>query len=302
MLFFYNIFGLSIASEIELPEASPLPATENPQVTVELGSVNAASFRNNNDKAWRHYSIEPMHTIFGCSAGIFDIRDGSRICIDPVPGAEHSKLRMFLLGSAMGAIQVQRGRIPIHGGAILSGNQGIIISGSPGAGKSTMTSALVHRGFKYLSDDVSSIATENGKPMIIPAYPQLKLIRDACISLGYDPNTLHMVDRERDKFACRNRRDWYGKPVCAGMLVRLISVKAGEPMHAQPVTGRYKLAAVAGSLYRHWMHLREGRLPPEEFKKILSIASAVKIFDVRIPRGDIMENACNLTKILEISP
>lgn len=299
----YQIFGLRLESEIPLPEAS-VCAREGPaEVRVERGTVDLTGYQDRLGQAWWQDVPSKDRVIFGCRGGIFDIRDGCRILVQASREAPPEMIRMFLLGSAMGAVQIQRGRIPLHGGAVVSKGQGVVITGHPGAGKSTMTAALVRSGFKFLSDDVSGIYLAEGKAMVAPAYPQMKLIRDACLGLSYDPAELPLVDAARDKFAIRDRARWQGEPAEARMLVRLVRGQPGDPLTARTVSGKAQVDMMLESLYRPWMHQEKGRLPPREMKRILSVAAKLRMMEVRVPRGaDLQGIARELAASLDMQP
>lgn len=115
------------------------------------------------------------------------IADGREITICACDGASWDDIRLYLLGSAMGAILHQRGMLPFHGSTVCAGNRAITFSGPSGIGKSTLAAALVARGYRMLADDVSAISfTDAGVPMVNPGMPQLKLREDAGRQLGRD--------------------------------------------------------------------------------------------------------------------
>src|SRR5207248_7631775 len=45
----------------------------------------------------------------------------------------------------------------IHAGVVATGENCILLPASPGSGKSSLTAALVKRGFRYFSDEVSLV-------------------------------------------------------------------------------------------------------------------------------------------------
>ena len=302
----YMGFGLIIESALELPELLPLESgTPDVQVlfcSVDISEVYPPGAEAPPKGAWWQAKLSQTKLLFGCHAGIFEITSGSRINIDVAPDAAPETIRMFLLGSALGgAIQIQRGRIPIHGGSIVLHDQAMIITGTQGAGKSTMTSALVKNGFKYLTDDVSSVELFGTSFFVHAAYPQRKLVRDACTVLGLNTENLPVIDTTRDKFAIRDPENWHGTAAPLRMLIELVPADAGEKLRSEPVNGHAKLSLLMRSLYRDRMHFNNQQLPPEEFKKILNIAAALDALRIYIPRrlDDILLLAENLAEELE---
>jgi len=283
-------FGLIIDSPFPLPEALPVRQETPADVTVAIGTVigdfttaDAFIYAREN-RTWWYNATTQSRILFNCKSGLFDIRCGNEIMIQLYPDADMENVKIFLLGSAMGAVQAQRGRIPIHGGAVVTQNGAAIITGSQNAGKSTMTSAFIHNGYKYLTDDVSSISIVDGRVEIIPAYPQRKLVRDACIPLGYDPDGLILVDDERDKLAIRDRDNWQDEPIVLTAIIELYRETVDNNVSVELVTGREKLNAVFRNLYRFWMHIPAEGIEPAEFKKMLTIAAQADIYRVGVPR------------------
>ena len=304
----YLAFGLVVDSPISLPEACPAEPDAVADVAVVCGSVrddfpkDGYFYEAREKRSWWQSMPEETCTIFNSPVGLFEIRNGDEITVQLYPDADMELVKIYLLGSAMGAIQVQRGRIPVHGGAVASRRGAVIITGGQGAGKSTMTSAFVHNGYQYLTDDVSSVSLDGGQASVIPAYPQRKLVRDACAPLGYDPDNLALVDGSRDKFAVRDRENWRQDPADICAIVELYPKGAGEDISALLVTGHEKLACVTRNLYRMWMHVPDGAIKPEVFKKILTIAAQAEIYRVGVPRdiNNIAGIAHDIAEALEI--
>ena len=305
----YYAFGLTIDSPIRLPEAAAADDGVAVDVMVTIGGsdINVPDdryFREAREKrSWWQVAPEENRLVFNCPAGLYEIKDGREIRIQPYPDANEETLKIFLLGTAMGAAQIQRGRMPIHGGAIATNRGAMIVTGGQGAGKSTMTSAFVHNGYRYLTDDVSSVDIIDGQALIIPAYPQRKLVRDAMGPLGYDPEEAVIVDNARDKFAIRDKDNWRREPLKLSLIIELFPVGEGDGVSAQSIAGKDKLGHVAKSLYRGWMHAPSGNLAPQEFKKILTIAAQADICRVGVPRGidRISDIAGDIASLLDIS-
>ena len=104
------------------------------------------------------------------------------------PRPNDNDVRLFLLGSVMGALLHQRGWLPLHGSAIrLPDGTAAIFMGPSGVGKSTLAAAFRRRGYAVAADDVSLIFTgADGSPLLQPAYPELKLWAEAAAKIGED--------------------------------------------------------------------------------------------------------------------
>lgn len=201
MLYRYHAFGLQIDSEIECPqllagERSMLP----PDVHIRAGAVphelENALYRGTN------YQIETDRFLLHI-AGVarYLVSSGCEILVEPYLFADFKDVRLFLLGSAMGALLHQRGIWPLHGSAVASGGGAVIFMGASGSGKSTLAGAFYQRGFQALSDDVSAITTsDNGIAQVWAAYPRLSLWADAVVRLGSDPAQLQLTHTSQEKY------------------------------------------------------------------------------------------------------
>ena len=65
-------------------------------------------------------------------------------------------MKIYVMCSCLGFIMLQRNMVAIHGGGVIEmDNKAVIFTGDRGAGKSTLTTALRRKGYKFISDDVA---------------------------------------------------------------------------------------------------------------------------------------------------
>ena len=72
----------------------------------------------------------------------FEIRGGRQIRVWPAAGATQKDIEIFLFGPAWATLCHQRGMLPLHASAIVTGKGITAFAGHSGAGKST-TAALL---------------------------------------------------------------------------------------------------------------------------------------------------------------
>lgn len=106
-------------------------------------------------------------------------------------------LRTFLLGSAVGALLIQRGMLVLHGNALERDGQAIVCLGHSGAGKSTLAYALMQQGWRLLADDLVAI-TPDGQ--VLPGIPRIKLWHDAAKAFGLNPGELAPIRQGLQKY------------------------------------------------------------------------------------------------------
>lgn len=179
----YRAYGLRIHAEFTCPELSldPQPS-ETPDVVIRLLSpVRGAS----ESLETGYYEVQSRSfRLAVAGVGNFRIEEGSRILIEPLEGVSLERVRLFLLGSAMGALLYQRGLFPLHGSAIETRWGAMIFVGAQGAGKSTLAAQFHRRGYRLLSDDVCAVTTTNQMLQVLPALAQMRLCKDAYERLG----------------------------------------------------------------------------------------------------------------------
>lgn len=182
----YQVSGLSVASEIELPgliDGGKNCGEREPDATVTLGPVptqlDGASALG---PTWQLAGRCFLLSIPGIAR--FLIEDGRRIAVAPEPDVPLSEITIFLIGTVIGILQHQRGRIVLHASAVRVGGKAVLFCGPSGAGKSTLAAALNRRGYPLVTDDVCALTFETGAaPMAMPDGRQLKLWAQAIDNL-----------------------------------------------------------------------------------------------------------------------
>ena len=142
MNFFYQAFALIIESEIECPELLPVARSSASDVLVRVGT----------SPSHLEHSIMLGDWIEGCSGQILlkiaDVADfwvcnGREITVNAVKDIPAEDVRIYLLGSAMGAVLHQRKLLPFHGSTVVVNEKTISFSGPSGIGKSTDRKSVV---------------------------------------------------------------------------------------------------------------------------------------------------------------
>jgi hypothetical protein len=214
----YAGYGLTIASSIELPELGrEIGAAGAPDLTIRFGEIPNHLDQGGEYARW----IDPQHFwLHIYDVAQFLVSEGREITVMPLPGADPSAVRAFLLGSVCGAMLVQRGFLILHGNAIRIGDACLVCVGDSGAGKSTLAAAFQKRGFSVLADDVVAV---DDRGCAIPGFPRIKLWQDAADQLGY--STEGQV------------------PVVPGMAKFNLPIHAFDPDERLPIRWIYRLGS-----------------------------------------------------------
>jgi hypothetical protein len=193
----YKAFGLTISSEIEFPELIGLD-TLKPSVDISIEYRDLLKYWNDNANKDYFCLVEEQSVwIHVPDTAIFCIEKGKKILVSPIKSNQDAKIRLYILGTCMGALLLQRRVIPLHGSAIAINNRAYGIVGESGAGKSTLAASFLEKGFTLLSDDIIPISLINGIPMVTPAYPQQKLWKESLDAFSVSSDQFSAIfDRE----------------------------------------------------------------------------------------------------------
>ena len=246
--FLHQAFGLQIASCLPLPAFLESDGDQC-DVTIRYG----AAPEELPEAVWKgvRFQAAPGRLLLIVDdVARYLVRDGREIVIDRAPGATDDDVRLFLQGSAFGALLQQRGLLALHASAIAVGEGAVVFMGPSGIGKSTLATAFHQRGYTVLTDDVCVVDFDaGGAPVVVPAYPQLKLWRDALEKLELDPSVLPRIRPKLEKRALPVREAFRTTPRPLRRLYMLD--RSNEPeIHLTSLQGSDKFLAIQAFTYR----------------------------------------------------
>ena len=191
-MYHYHAFNLNIQSDLYFPELLEQPeyTPADADLRIQFGDVSPSGLEHplmmqpfcqaNAEALWLHVP----------GVAHFLITQGSQITLHPSPGVDEDSIRVFLLGSCMGALLMQRDLFLLHGNAVKVGRHCISFVGHSGAGKSTLSGAFFKRGYSILADDVCAVSAAGD---VLPSFPQIKLWCDAAHQLNIETQSLRNI-------------------------------------------------------------------------------------------------------------
>lgn len=155
----------------------------------------------------------------------------------------------------------------LHAGAVRRDGITVAAVAPSGTGKSTLTAALLQRGYEYLSDELAWLRP--GDLTVLPFPKPLGLDERSRRLVGLDPT------RSDDRFVRIPEQGWRSSATGSrlGLVVSLVRRGAGVGPVAQPLTG----AGQAAALLVNQLNLLGGPDPLAAVCDILSIAPVVKL-------------------------
>ena len=267
----WSLFGLSVRSELPLP-FEPLGAgAADPDVTVRFGALPQVRGGMRSGAAGALEFEAP-------GTGRFRISQGREIVVDPALGASERNLRVYLLGSAFGALLHQRGLLPLHANAILIDGRAIAFMGRSGAGKSTLAAWFQDRGHAILADDVCAVSVEGDRSCALPGVPRLRLWKDALERSGRATEDFELSFDGDEKFDVPAPDVGASRPTPLGAIYLLEEAEAEATI--EPLGASQAAEALIANTYR-------GRCIPligasaRHFAACLELARQVPVHRVR---------------------
>ncbi len=201
----YEAFGLGIRSELSIPELRR--GTVASDIDIRLAKL---AFVAPAELEWSRV-CEDGAFIGWDGVGTFRVSGGREITVEPDPEVTPERVRLFLLGAAIGILLHQRGLLVLHGSAVEVDGGAVAFLGAKWWGKSTLAAILHARGHKLITDDILAIDLSALTPLVKSGFPQMKLWPDTLELIGVDSADvprLHPELEKRDyRIAARFTRD-----------------------------------------------------------------------------------------------
>lgn len=283
-MFQYVICGLSVASEIALPDFQETCDRSEPDVLVRRGDVpKALDGASRIGSTWQVAEARFLFHVPGVARYL--ITAGREIVMDAETPTDEADALPFLLGTGLGAILHQRGCLVLHAATVSLDGRGVALCGPTGVGKSTLAAALCRMGCGFVSDDVTAIRFDsNGRPIASPDGRRHRLWADAVEHLSLADRRGRPVREKIPKF--------HVDPVSHGTpadlpLAAVVTLSEAHPRLPQGIV-QMSLADAASLLrkgvYRPSMPIHMGR-NTQTFGQIATLLKQVRTFHMNRGKG-----------------
>ena len=283
-MYFYEAYGLSIHSALPLPELVSAAETEA-DVVIQFGKVDRSLLKITRFGSYFYMTAEEVY-FFWDEVGAFLIRNGKEIVIDPFSGVEERLLRLPLLGAVLAVLLHQRGFLTLHASAVAINGGAVVFLGGRGWGKSTLAATLYARGHHLIADDLVGLDVGGTRhPMVLPGFPQLKLLPEAAASaLGDDPETLPRLAIGYEKRARRGIDRFSHKPL---PLKGIYELSKGPAIEIKPLQPQEAIMQVIANSYiaRAANQLLQGVGTSSHFLQCTSLINNVPVYRIERPQS-----------------
>jgi len=191
----YQAHGIRLRVNQPLPGLTAVPATAPPDVTIDLagqrplvGMLPEPAWVDEEEERqgviaflrWKAHEAGGTYTrlryVDGSEHVDFIIDPaGTRVWATWTPVVWLEEVTVMLLGPILGRVLRLRGVTCLHANAAAVDGRAIAFLGHKGAGKSTITAYLAHRGYPVLTDDIAALGHPEAGFPVHPGFPWLRL-------------------------------------------------------------------------------------------------------------------------------
>ncbi|MBZ5749684.1 aldolase [Metabacillus sp. DBTR6] len=278
----FKAFGLNVLSEIYLPEL-PQSHFEGDVADILIKKADLSLLWEELAGENKYFVINKDLIMFRLpDMAIYLIQKGNEIYYSPIGNANEDQIRLYLLGTCMGALLMQRMILPLHGSALEIDGKAYAIVGDSGAGKSTLASAFLKLGYQLISDDVIPVTlNEENIPMVTPAYPQQKLWIESLNQFGIESIDYKPIFNRETKFAIPVSNQFASKPLPLAGVFELVKTEDAE-IELNPVQKLQRLNTLFNHTYRNFFISPLG-LMDWHFSTTAKICEHIDIYQLRRP-------------------
>jgi len=196
----YRLYGLVINSEDQLNEVPPVTHADFDIIARRVSSSGFPDPKSDWFMTWHLPGGEPWVSFAKMDGGYllrfneladFTIdRNGKEVICMPGPGIPEDTIQHLLLDQVIPLVINLRGAEALHASAVLGPHGVIAFAGPAGSGKSTLVGSFLVSGYRHMSDDCLRLLKMDHLIYAIPAYPGLRLWKDA-LSYLFGDNGSH---------------------------------------------------------------------------------------------------------------
>jgi hypothetical protein len=284
----YSVFGLTVRSELPLPELPEIEDGAEADVRIRMDDVVAPA-----DAGFGLHRVDGRLILVIPTVAKFLITAGADIAVQPEPGAPERNVRLYLLGSAFGAMLHQRGILPLHANVVEVHGKTVAFMGKSGAGKSTLAAWFYDHGYRVLADDVCVVRFDaDGRAVAAPGLPRLRLSPEAVQITG------RLIDGLASSFEGDPLYEKFDVPIAKTGIAPTLPIAAvyllerGEELSIEPLAGLAAAEAIFANTYRGEFVSVAGR-HQEHWATCMRLIRSIPVYRLRRPwtlvgRGEYM--------------
>ena len=300
----YRIYGLTLASEITLPELTPLAGSDfSKQPDIRVRAAKVVSRQAQCSDWFTVFTLPTGAPALACAKepGGYRLRFpeladfrvdslGKEIGCEPLEGIPPETIRHLLLDQVIPRTLSLLGVEALHATAVLTPYGVCAFTGVTGVGKSTLAASFHLAGCPVLSDDCLVLNEESDAILATPAYPGVRLWDDAVAALcgesesglpvAHYSTKLRVLADPRDRSSARDRK------ILARIYHLVPTPEAGEKRGAdggivEAIDGREAVMALVSSVFP--FDITDRKVLARQFEFFERVATLVPARRLRVP-------------------
>ena len=285
MVYKYRVYGMNISSEVKIIEFIERYSEEDSLdvVTIKYGEI-PDKYKKKIDEG-THIEINKKEVWFNIKdVGFYYISEGNTIIIKVYSDANMITVKNYLTCSCLGFIMLQREKVAMHGAVININEEGIIITGDRGAGKSSLSTALRVKGYGFVADDVAAISMKE-VAYINHAFPYQKLCSDLVENMNYNKEEFISFKSDNSIKYLIPVKDKFQKDDIKLNSIFKLEVNNTDDIYIKEVKGSEKLKLILDNIYREEYIEFMGGMSPSYIQKCVKIAGNIKAYIISRPNN-----------------
>lgn len=224
----------------------------------------------------------------------FYVEKGELVNIYLEKGADTDSIQLFLNGSVLGAILLQKRILALHGSSFCYNGVGVVVCGNSGAGKSSVTAAFCQNNAQFITDDITPISIKEGEAYVKPLKTEIKLWDDTLEQLSLPSENLRKIRPTLDKF-------YFPYEPSAELnsklhLIIILNIHNKDEFTSSELTGVNKFIALKNQIYRK-LYLKG--MPQTEQNlclQLLNLGQKVRVLYITRPKVCSIHTAMDFIK------
>lgn len=226
--YFFNLFGLIVASERQFDELIKLPPQDEVDVFIHFDTVNIPDGVDDigDDKQLLQRVSEDFYFLKLGGYAMFEVVQSNctNIKIDVIDPEKYSIIKSWLFGSIFTAVLHMNDRFALHASAVQTPDGVVLFCGRSGIGKSTIATRLNTHGLDIVSDDKSVLTLGQDDQIYIEPSIQITRLWDDSLEKLEDDSFLEnpeSVSLSDDKFQFLIKED---KRILKPLIVKAVYI------------------------------------------------------------------------------
>ena len=275
----YLLCGWHTCSDIPLTSVPTSARRGESDIHIQIASGFSPIAKNGRRVVFEHSTERSLIKIEDVAD--FEVKGGRQILVWPAAGATQKDIEIFLFGPAWAALCHQRGILPLHASAIVTGKGITAFAGHSGVGKSTTAAWLNSFGYELIADDILPVSfNRNSIPGAWPYLRRLKLHPDPIIQLAFAPAEMVSETLDKGRYFVRPKRTGDDKWRRLDRIYLLENEVTDSHAPIEQITGVDAVHALVDQTY-HFNFILGNRRFGDHLAFCTRLASKILIYRVR---------------------